>query len=54
MQTYDQTIQKAEQLLLQLEQAGPIGAKEYHERAQAIKQLLDRCEQLLTKENFSL
>ena len=47
--TYDEMMQRAEQLLQQLEQAGPIGAKEYHERAQAIKELLDACEKQLTQ-----
>ncbi|MBR1923291.1 MAG: hypothetical protein IJ838_06045 [Paludibacteraceae bacterium] len=47
--TYDEMMQRAEQLLQQLEQAGPIGAKEYHERAQTIKELLDACEKQLTQ-----
>ncbi|MCR4664810.1 MAG: hypothetical protein K5660_05540 [Paludibacteraceae bacterium] len=50
--TYDESIQKAEQLIVQLEQSGPIGAKEYHEKAQEIKELLDTCESELHKINF--
>lgn len=51
--TYDESIQRAEQLILQLEQAGPIGAKEYHEKAQEIKALLDECEKQLYQMDYA-
>ena len=51
--TYDQSIQRAEQLIQQLEQAGPIGAKEYHEKAKEIKILLDECEKQLLNLNYT-
>ena len=50
--SYDQSIQRAEQLIVQLEQAGPIGADEYHEKAKEIKALLDECEKQLRGMNY--
>ena len=50
---YDQAIQRAEQLILHLEQAGPIGVKEYQQKAQDIKTILDQCEAILRDVNYS-
>ncbi|MBQ7697818.1 MAG: hypothetical protein IJT35_04465 [Paludibacteraceae bacterium] len=51
--SYDQAIQRAEQLIVQLEQAGPIGAEEYRLKAQEIKSLLDMCEEKLRDMNYA-
>jgi len=46
---YDQAIQKAEQIVLELEQAQALSMEEYKRKSNEVKQLLNGCEQELKK-----
>ncbi|MCQ2348613.1 MAG: hypothetical protein MJZ65_05425 [Paludibacteraceae bacterium] len=45
---YDQTIQKAETIIKELEQAQALSMEAYKKQAAEAKRLLDACEQQLT------
>lgn len=47
--TYDENIQKAEQLVKELEQADALSMDTYKTKAAEAKRLLDMCEQQLKK-----
>ena len=51
--TYDEAIQKAEELVAQLEQAQALSVREYQEKATEVKRLLDTCEKELKGMNYS-
>lgn len=50
--TYDEAIQKAETLVVQLEQTQALSVTEYQTKATEIRQLLDFCESQLREMDF--
>ncbi|MBQ7191488.1 MAG: hypothetical protein IJS00_01260 [Paludibacteraceae bacterium] len=52
--TYDTALNKAEQMIAELEQKEALSQTEYKQKAEQIKRLLDFCEQQLSTLNFKL
>jgi len=48
MSTYDENIQKAENIVKELEQAQALSMEEYKQKSSEVKRLLDACDKQLT------
>lgn len=51
--TYDEAIKRIEKIVIELEQAKALSMEEYKTKAAEAKQLLDFCEQQISKMDYS-